>query len=190
MNNSERNSIIIQQIIKKRNITKLVHFSDIQNHVSIYENKTGLLSIKELNKTEIKYLRNDTHRYDNQLNYISLSITDINYLLIRKFARQWDSRDWVIYDINPKILLKKKCMFYNTNAANSLFSDKSKSELRSYEAFEGMFADEVTVGSRFERFIKSRENQVGNVTTCPQAEILIHKSIDSKYIIGFKNITI
>ena len=69
----------ILKIIKQRNITQLIHFTNKKNVSSIIKN--GLLNNDELKRRNLKYISNDPERRDNWTYSISLSITNKNSVL-------------------------------------------------------------------------------------------------------------
>ena len=77
------NATRIEEIIQKRNIKQLVHFTRVENLKSIINN--GILSRSELNKRSIKVKYNDDKRLDNWLNTSSFSVTERSNYLINRF---------------------------------------------------------------------------------------------------------
>ena len=73
----------ILEIIKKRNITQLIHFTNKKNISSILKN--GLLSNDELHKRNLDYIYNDPERRDKWTFAISLSVTNKNPYLYKSF---------------------------------------------------------------------------------------------------------
>ena len=73
----------ILKIIKQRNITQLIHFTNKKNVSSIIKN--GLLNNDELKRRNLKYISNDPERRDNLTHSISLSITNKNSDLYEAF---------------------------------------------------------------------------------------------------------
>jgi len=173
----------IQKIINDRQIKKLVHFTDVWN--SFYIGKYGILSIEELKKLNLKYFANDQERLDNMPNFISLSVTNINSHLLKKFSLR-NKRTWIRFDIDPYVLLRHDNFFFHTNAASSLFpSNKDDEEFSTPEAFSKMFDLEVPTS----RGHQKRRKQNPNETTCSQAEILVKGRITRDYIIGWEQVT-
>ena len=156
-------------IIKSKNITDLYHFSPIENIDSIL--KCGLCSRDFAKLVGVNVIFTDQNRYDGELNKISTSISFPNYKM--KYSLELhENFKFVIYSINPRILLAKlDTQFYHTNAANAIFSNIDKKALTTNEAFLSMF-------DQYNRdpFIPD------NYTTDPQAEVLIDTCIPSSYI--------
>ena len=70
----------IQEIIQKRSIIKLVHFTRLKNLESIY--KYGILTRDQIEKEEIQVEFNDNWRRDAWLKTSSFSVTKKKFLLI------------------------------------------------------------------------------------------------------------
>ena len=101
----------IQEIIKTRNITQLIHFTKKKNIRSILDH--GILNIDELKKRNIKYTYNDPERRDGWDFTISLSITNKNLDLYEKFKQRQNlsDKDFVEIKIDPLVLLDNECFF-------------------------------------------------------------------------------
>jgi hypothetical protein len=157
------------QILRYRNISKLVHFTPISNLESIF-NK-GILSRTVLDNDKISYSYSDLHRLDGKLDYISNSISFPNYKMF--FSKRKDnlSVKWAVLSIDSSILVDKfDTEFYRMNAASSDLN-KCRFDACSNNALEDMFypGDRVS-------------NLPVNYTTNPQAEVLVKDSIDVSYI--------
>ena len=80
------------EILKERNIKKIVHFTKVENLESIFEN--GILSVNRLNDSSIAYSPSDPFRLDDKLNMISTSISFPNYKMF------YSKRKLIILNIN------------------------------------------------------------------------------------------
>ena len=173
----------IQEIIEKRNIRKLVHFTKISNLKSIIEN--GILSREEMDKKNIKFYYNDEQRLDTWLSASCLSITKRNSAIFPKFVEKSNTNesDWIDVFISPEILIDKECIYCFTNAANHQFNDfrENNLPLKSPKAFEMMFYKKV---KRKEGHIILRDIQKENETTCIQAEVCVFGKIEKKYFLN------
>ncbi|MCW1361004.1 hypothetical protein OLQ22_08225 [Campylobacter jejuni] len=107
----------IKSFIESRKITKLVHFTNGKNIKSI--DKYGILSVAELQKRGWFYSKNDEMRLDGLLDFISLSITDINHFVFDKFVNNGSLKDPHIVIISPRILWESnnKRLYCIANAA-------------------------------------------------------------------------
>ncbi len=169
----------IKEVIEKRKIPYLLHFTKLKNLESIL-NK-GLLSKSKIDEEGMSVAINDSLRLDYRENAISTSIVFPNYKLFYGF-RQIDKDKWVVLVINPQILLDNKVAFCKHNAADARISSTSIEELMTQESFEGMFEeiDEEIDEERSRRDQKLKDYD----PTDSQAEILIFNEIPTKYIAG------
>ncbi len=191
---------IIDRLIKERGIEKLIHFTDARNVPSI--KKHGLLSVSQLRSRGMPYCFNDPQRFDGKEDYISLSISSCNKFLLDVFDKKKEDCSWSAHggpveeprtgekdkkfmalEIKPEVIGDKMCMFYDTNASNGKFLG-GLIACESLNSFVGMFSNKV-------------ENKNGTVertahrpcrTTCVQAEVMVKDQIESKYIIGWREI--
>lgn len=89
-------------LIEERGITRLVHFTAEENLPSIYDH--GLMSVAKLDKSGIKYDKNDTDRADNIPDGISLSVQNPNQYLLRHFCQKYPNKKYVILSLDPALL--------------------------------------------------------------------------------------
>jgi len=183
LRNKRNNRFEIINIVKKRNITKLIHFTDIRNMPSILEH--GILPPARLKEDGIESHSNDPDRFDNQLEGISVSIMKRNQHVLNYFHKR-DPRRWIEIEINPDIVATKNCLFYQTNASNSKYKDVKEEYLRSSKAFASMFDDcVVTKGKTYKR-----DNKKSFETTDEQAEIIVRWKIPKRKILSWKEINV
>lgn len=172
------------KIIKKRNIQNLVHFTNIKNLASVLLCE-ALLSVDELQKNNIKYFRTDSNRYDEQLEYISTSVSFPNYKMLYKKQNELPNYNWIIFLIDPKILIDKlDTLFVSNNSASSEIKSKlieNKEYFLTAEAFEDMFKNYITNN----QFVKGRDVVLPTeYATDSQAEVMIKDKVELKYIKG------
>lgn len=149
-----------REIINRRQIRNLVHFTRLENLKSIL--RSGILSKEILINGQIEYLENDHYRLDYEDNHISTSVTFPNYKLLYKFTMDNPDATYVILDINPEIVNESlETIFCQTNAASS-FAVHDKNA----KGFENMFK-----GPKRNKYIPD------NYTSDPQAEIMIPNKI-------------
>ena len=177
------NRLQIINIIKTRNIIKLVHFTDIRNIESILEH--GILPPTRLEERSIESHANDPMRFDKQLGGISVSIMKRNQYVLNKFHKR-DPRRWVEIEINPDVAVNKNCLFYQSNASNRKFADAEEKYLTSSKAFANMFASDVNIKGR----IYTRENKKEYEPTDEQAEIIVRWIIPKRKILSWKEIDV
>jgi len=159
----------IRGIVRRRGIERLVHFTPRDNLVSI--GKLGLLARSELEECRVPYRYTDPLRLDGRSGWISLSISFPNFkMFYNKRQSILDVGDWVVLDIDPRVLWELDCLFFSTNAASKCFHGIRDEELRSPAALENMFA-----GTRSP-----------NLRACdpsdPQAEILVRSPVPREYL--------
>ncbi len=172
-----------EKFLKSRNIKKLIHFTDERNIKSIMKN--GLISVDTLKKKNMHYYNCDDKRLDGITHGISISVTNRNdYLLNAYHTRQ--EREWIEIELDPYLLCKANCYFFDTNAANNKFKN-CHDELENVGAFQSMFSDEVIIQGG--RTLK-RTNQNINETTCAQAEIIVKYQIPKSKIIKITKINV
>ena len=185
----------ILKIIKQRNITQLIHFTNKKNVSSIIKN--GLLNNDELKKRNLKYISNDPERRDNWTYSISLSITNKNSDLYEafKYRQKLTDNDFTIIKINPTVIVENDCIFCDTNAASHTFEPYRQNEdemaiLKSSLMFEKMFKKVVTKHMLSFRGKIIRSNQKPNETTCPGAEICLIGNIPSEKFINLEELKV
>jgi hypothetical protein len=176
----------IQEIIQKRGIRKLIHFTKLKNLESIY--KYGILSRDQIEKEEIQVEFNDSWRRDAWLKTSSFSVTKKNSYLFNVFVERYKTQesDWFEILISPSILTERKCIFCDHNAASrqfDIFRENPKT-LSGPEVFESMFNDKVfrTNGCDV------RTNLSDDLTTSNQAEICIYGEIKKEYFLNLREI--
>lgn len=166
----------IQDIVSQRKITTLVHFTRLDNLVSILEN--GLVSRETAFIKNINMFITDQDRFDGHLDSISASISFPNYKMFFHKRRQL-SGDWVVLFISPEVLWKKNSAFYEKNAASSTMS--ASSHKSSASDLEFMFHNDAInpMGKGTDRahlFLKDDQ------PTDPQAEVMISETIEINFI--------
>lgn len=159
----------IKNLIYDREITELVHFTHIDNLVSILQR--GLHSRLDLAQfcdlTEVRI--NDFARWDGYKGGISVSISFPNYKLFYKWNHS-DPRKWIVLSIKPEILWMNRCLFFPTNAASSQNKTVPNPKRGSVEALNSLFQDFIMGENRIHR---SLLNIPDNMPTNPQAEVLV-----------------
>lgn len=180
----QKNKIIYDRknFLNERKIEYLVHFTNLKNLESIMKN--GVLSKQELEDKNMLYYNTDGARLDNQLDYISTSITFPNYKMFCKKREEIKSQDWVILKIDSQIICDKlDTLFLMHNCSDkeirNLITQKRK-DLEANEALKKLFNNYVDIKGI--RTIREDKLIDSNMTTNPQAEVMIKKCIEIKYI--------
>ena len=172
----------IKELVTRRKIEYLVHFTRIDNLNSILKN--GLIPVSMQQKMKIPSIRNDDQRIDSKLDCTSCSIVFPNYKLFYKFREDnFLGSSWVVIVLDKDVLFSPSNITYycQTNAAGVFPRISSAKELCTATAFENMFCDSLT--TKENKVIQRASLQISDyITTDPQAEILISGAIDKKYI--------
>ena len=176
---------IIREIIKKREVDYLYHFTRVDNLKSIFSE--GLLSVDRLRNRGIKYHANDSERRDGHTDSVCLSVGFPNYLMFYNCRMKPENygAKWVVLRINPYLLCDEnnKCLYAWTNASSSHL-DYFWGDFAFEDNFEILFTD----NDRFEDWPRRYELEQTPFfkpcyTTDPQAEILVKDRILSADIL-------
>ena len=133
----------IRQLIKKRQIKHLVHFTQAANVRSIFDH--GLLPRQMLlerwgNRPDL-FKANDARRFDQHLDANCLSISFPNYRMFHRYRKSDPLRFWVVLLIKPEILWKLDCAFCVTNASAKHISSTPVELLKPASALAALFDD-------------------------------------------------
>ena len=160
----------IQQFCTERGITKLFHFTRIENLRSIL--REGLLSRETLDTRGQQYCFNDEYRLEGHKNAVCLSISFPNYKLFYKYRVESGNHiQWIVLHIDAKVLWRLDCAFFHTNAAASAMTSISLDEHKEFNALEAMFLNAP----------EKRRALDNNEPTDPQAEILVFSPIPQNH---------
>lgn len=169
----------IAEIVHELKIPYLVHFTRCENLPSIL--KHGLMSVCASNSKGFLPLRNDIHRYDDQLDGTSLSIAFPNYRMFWKYRQLSPTADWAVLIISPKVLWEKDCAFYRYNAADARMSRSNHDKKKSYRALREMFWKERKPDNFLEYY--ERDSWLCSFDpTDPQAEVMVYDLIEPDLI--------
>ena len=182
MTNAEQ----IKQQVEMRGIKWLVHFTHLQNVISIL--KHGIMPRREteqLDRTldkEWDFIFPDSSRADGK-NASCLSIMFPNNAMLWHKRKQYPDKHWVFLLLKPDVLWECDCAFYSTNAASTGLRHKPVADFKTIAAFEAMFASEVkketTDGIKT---ITRPEGLKPYLPTDVQAEVLVFNTIAPSYI--------
>jgi hypothetical protein len=168
--------IVIKAEVQKRGIQHVLHFTKIENLLSITQN--GLIPRANLDTHNIAYRHNDEIRVDRCENASCLSISFPNYKMFYSYRMHDPAQEWVVISLSPRLLWEKDCAFCYSNAASSEISSIPVSERKRPEAFLKMFDD-------FDSYPKRSELKIQDChTTNPQAEVLVFEVIEPNYFQG------
>lgn len=167
---------------ERREISRLVHFTPMRNLVHIATSEDGLKSTKVMSEEErAEFNQQDLKRLDRYENHISCSIEYPNAYYYRKKRDQARGEErlfpnWVCLLISPRHLWAETTLFCPHNAAG-WGGERVSSGL---EIFMAMFADEVEAPRETWR----RQKHPECCTTDAQAEVLVHRQIPLKDVLG------
>ncbi len=176
----------LKRCIQDRKIYSLIHFTRLENLEGILSH--GFLSIDDLSKKELLYMRNDVNRFDHRTDCTCFSIEFPNCYLFSNFRKRYCDSRWVVLELDASLLLEHggEKYFCQYNAASKNMIGKLRTrELNEVQAFEAMFADKyiVTKGEEDHVFLREHSSNIKPyITSAEQAEILIKGNISSKYI--------
>lgn len=160
----------IRDIINKRKIRNLVHFTNIENLESILMN--GILSVDDLKEEKLNFKNNDMDRQDGKLNCSCFSVEYPNTFLFDKFR---NNNTWcvIVLDIE-KVLLNNQNIKYFTycNAARSdARYNLGIGNLCNSRHFENMF---ICINPNYNHNYNRNEKKIKSyLPTDAQAEILV-----------------
>lgn len=161
----------IEGIARERGITRLVHFTRLDNLPSILTH--GLIPRAELKADlSVTAIFNDEYRLERRLDCSCLSISRINYKMFHKYSTQ---AEWCIIHFDVAVLWKQKCIFCETNAASFGAVECADEYGWSGEGLARLFKDPVqTWQGVVARASLMPRGLPGNETSDPQAEVLVH----------------
>jgi hypothetical protein len=166
----------MQNAVAQRDIKYLVHFTRIQNVVSIFNN--GLVPVATLRQDGMNFSHNDDYRMDNCENANCLSIQFPNYKMFFKYRNQNPGIDWVVLGIKKEVLWEKDCAFCIENAASNNVTVTSIEERKGVEAFNRLYDEYPGKPMRRDLGI------IPALPTHPQAEVLVFDVIEPQFIWG------
>lgn len=154
----------------------LLHFTRVTNLPSIMAH--GLYPISRAHEIGAVPDINDQLRLDGHKDGTSVSIAFPNSLMFYKYRMNTKDVDWAVLILHPSLLWTKDCAFCRHNAADARISGVPLAELKTPEAFAGMFDEIEGHAPREEQKLKSAD------PTDVQAEVLILDVIEPQYMLG------
>ena len=165
----------IAQWLKRRKITKLFHFTHIDNLDSILRN--GFQTRQYLDSNLQSYTPSDHDRLDGFLESLSFSIGRPNSLLLPYKNFQYEHK-LVLLEVAANNLLTQSFGALPSNAARGYFQEilsTDKSRFVGVRGLQGMYLNED---------LRKKASLPIEEPTDPQAEILFFEPIESSKIIG------
>ncbi|WP_323886387.1 DarT ssDNA thymidine ADP-ribosyltransferase family protein [Aeromonas allosaccharophila] len=175
--NQDKTKQDIESIATDLEIPFLLHFTQATNLASILHH--GIYSRGKAQDVGITSNINDNLRLDNRLNGTSLSIAYPNAKMFYKYRLENPNTDWIVLAIAPSVLWEKDCVFCKKNAATKLIRGMPNSQLKTSQAFQSMFDDDVGIHNESSRV---KQNLYPCDPTDVQAEILVFDIIEPQYI--------
>lgn len=164
----------IQDVINRRNIKYLVHFTRLENLDNILTK--GIIPRNDMKdefinpldflfddkKSNGKYIYNDDYRYDGKCDYSCFSIEFPNYKMFYALRQSNKNKKWAVIGFSSDILTKYDCLFYPCNSADGSVRNENIELFQGANALENMF------------YAENRENFLDDChPTDVQAEVMI-----------------
>lgn len=108
------------EVLRKRGVTRLCHFTKLQKLCHILESEQGILA-SSIIRDDTKNVT-DTERYDGEINYVCCSIQYPNSWYLKKaMEKNYDLifKEWVVLYIEPSVLIYRNAKFCPCNASKS-----------------------------------------------------------------------
>lgn len=158
----------IQDVLRRRGITRLCHMTKTENLLSILANSTGILASEFLTSEKVHI--NDTYRLDGKSNFVS---TSMQYPNVWYYNYKKNDDDWTIIFIDIDICRRENTLFSPVNAATA------------NGAYLGVGVNSLI--QSFDGIVNGRLRPSSMLACCPtddQAEIMIYREIPTSYIRG------
>lgn len=156
----------IKELLVKRGIISLFHFTHIDNLSSIFLH--GLLGPKALTEINVSFKGTDPIRLDAVENGISISVSEPNrFMLSKKIYAEKFGSDLVILEVDSSYLCTTSFLAFPSNAASSKirqYRNLATREFNSTDALELLF-NNIEVRNKFD--LKK------NIPTDPQSELMV-----------------
>lgn len=175
---------VIREAARTRGITRLTHFTPLNNLIGIAE--TGALLARDALLAVARERRdwhlldyiafNDSLRLDRHTGHISLSVQHPNSALFTRFRQACPGCEvWCVLSVTPDCLLYERTLFAIGNAASSHVRHGGLGALSS--DFLALFNDQQTVSSQRRSYTLGRSGLGACYSTDPQAEVLVPEPI-------------
>ena len=172
----------IQEIIEKRGIEEILHFTTNKGLTGILATDAvkarTLLPEDKYLEYIYKYNCPDRSRDKEWWGYVNLSITSVNRRLFKISSGKWHTdKDgwWCILSFAPEICTHNGVFFTNTNNMYSGVEHRKEAE-----GLESLFAQRIY---QYRNSTISRPpNYSSNQPTCQQAEVLYPHELSLKYL--------
>ncbi len=170
LSESERKEI--QQLVEKRGIRRLLHFTRVENLASIFEKNI-------LPQQDLPPDHKVNNSKDGNKDCVCLSISHPSKMFFPMRKKDPPDSNWCVIILKPEVMWERTCRFTPINAVSNILKAQNEQAFYGADALENMFAE--TVANPKEEV----ENRAGylqdNMVTNPQAEIRVHGAIESDY---------
>ena len=165
---------ILSNLVEKRKIFELLHFTTTQNLVNILDEEAIFSrdTCEKLRNRGVKIDFPDEQRMDGRTDCTSVSISWVNYKMLHTKRAEQPFNDWVVLKLSSKALILLEALYCPTNAAHK----KMRTHIGKYD-IEHMFVDPIVT----EQGKETTRSEIGIAdcqTSDPQAEVLIRSTID------------
>ena len=170
---SENARAAIKRVAEERGISRLVHFTRVENLPSIFAK--GLVPQSD---TSIPRKLNNT--VDGNKDFVCLSISHVSEMFFPMRDKDPPNKNWCVIVLNSALMWEKSCQFTPINAVSKILRGRNEAEFYGAQALEGMFAETVTnpKGEEENRPDGLQENMVTN----PQAEVRVLGVVEARYV--------
>ena len=170
----------VRDVICRRGIKSVVHFTTTDGFLGMVSlNPPTVLSRLALMKqgyTRFLPCENADFRPDTEwLDYINLSITNINRYFYRHSIRMNKNSKWIILEFSPEILTHDGVFFVTTN---NIYSAATRG--CGEAGLEALFVPQFNNGKC--NLNRSLMNLPENTPTCNQAEVLYPTALSFEYL--------
>lgn len=171
----------MRDIMRKKGIDRLYHFTQAQNLESIF--RYGIMPRDVLESQKIVSYYNDEYRFDNCMDAVCTSIEFPNYKMFYKLRQDNPKTDWAVLRLDAYVMCDFECAYCWTNAGDATMYNEPLDNRMGVEAFLELF------GNRCGYPRRETLNIADWYPTNPQAEVLVFGIIPPDYIqdVYFKN---
>lgn len=170
----------VSDVISRRGIESVMHFTTTDGFLGMVSldppSVLSRLALMEQGYTKFLPCENADFRPDKDwLDYINLSITNINRYFYRCSKRSHKDSKWIILEFSPEILTHDGVLFVTTN---NIY--RAATRAGGEAGLEALFAPQFNNGKRdLNRAILGLP---ANAPTCNQAEVLYPRALSLEYL--------
>jgi len=165
---------IMEEILKRREIDYLFHFTRGENLGSIFIN--GLVPREDINKDNLVGIVNDGYRYDKCEDANCMSVEFPNYKMFYTLRCNNPTTEWAVLALDAQLIKDFECAFCYANAGSGEIYTTPLKQRTGRKAFEDIFSERDIYPTR----------ETLDIPKCyptnPQAEVLVFGTIPISYI--------